>query len=76
MSQNTESVPWELAAIVLIDRDDDVAVPARTLAHLVSYALAGPSTDLCRRLRDEAVEDTHRCYLEAFNRTHNDGSVS
>lgn len=53
------SPDWLVPSIVLIEQDASVLVPVRALAMLVSYALAGPSSDATTRSRDEAVAAAH-----------------
>lgn len=58
---------YVVQAIVLIERDAIVPVKMRTLATLASYALANPTDDLGKRLRDEALDELHRAYVAAFD---------
>lgn len=57
---------WVGPAHTLIANDDTVTISARTLAMLVSYALAGPSDKVTTRSRDEAVDQAHRAMADTY----------
>lgn len=66
MSQNADYV---VPSLVLIARDADVLLPARTLTTLISYALAGPCTEASRKSRDTAVNEAHAAVIRSYEAT-------
>lgn len=56
------------AALGLIACGGEVSVPVNLLNTLVSYAIAQPSNDVSRDLRDQAIERTRAAIVAEYDR--------